>query len=95
MPDTKLSAEQLVARVACDARTTNESVRAVLASLNHITRAALHHGHTVTIPGLVRLAPTNRAPRTGRNPATGEVFPIPAKRVVAAHVMPSLTLPQD
>jgi len=95
MPPTKLSAEQLVAKLAFDAHTTKEAVRLILDSLNRVTRDALIDGSAVTIPGLVRLAPTNRAPRTGRNPATGEVFPIPAKRVVAAHVMPSLTLPQD
>ena len=35
-----------------------------------------------TIPGLGKLVLVNRAARKGRNPATGEIIDIPAKRVV-------------
>jgi nucleoid DNA-binding protein len=95
MSAQKLSAEQLVAKLAFDAATTKENVRNVLDALNRVTREALVTGQSVTIPGLVRLAPKERAARPGRNPRTGESFPIPARRVVAASVMPSLTIPQD
>lgn len=44
---------------------------------------------------LAALDTVTRAARLGRNPGTGETFSLPAKRVVAARLMPSLTLPQD
>lgn len=95
MPADKLTADQLVARLAFETGTTKEIARMFLGAVNTVTRAALISGASVTIPGLVRLTPKTRAARLGRNPGTGETFSLPAKRVVAARLMPSLTLPQD
>lgn len=39
-----------------------------------------------TLPGLGKLVLVNRAARKGRNPATGEIIDIPAKRVVKFRV---------
>jgi DNA-binding protein HU-beta len=39
-----------------------------------------------TIPGLGKLVLVNRKARMGRNPATGEVIKIPAKKVVKFRV---------
>lgn len=39
-----------------------------------------------TIPGIGKLVMTERAARTGRNPATGEPIQIPAKTVVKFRV---------
>ena len=39
-----------------------------------------------TVPGLGKLVLVNRAARKGRNPATGEIIDIPAKRVVKFRV---------
>jgi DNA-binding protein HU-beta len=39
-----------------------------------------------TLPGLGKLVLVNRKARMGRNPATGEVIKIPAKRVVKFRV---------
>ena len=41
---------------------------------------------TFTLPGLGKLVLVNRAARQGRNPATGEMIDIPAKRVVKFRV---------
>ncbi len=38
------------------------------------------------LPGLGKLVLVNRAARKGRNPATGEIIDIPAKRVVKFRV---------
>ena len=38
------------------------------------------------VPGLGKLVLVNRAARKGRNPATGEIIDIPAKRVVKFRV---------
>ncbi|MCX7865632.1 HU family DNA-binding protein [Limisphaera sp. VF-2] len=42
--------------------------------------------NTFTLPGLGKLVLVNRKARKGRNPATGEVIQIPAKRVVKFRV---------
>jgi len=47
-------------------------------------------GRAVTIPGVVKLKPVDRAARKGRNPATGESIDIPARRDVKATVSPTL-----
>jgi DNA-binding protein HU-beta len=39
-----------------------------------------------TLPGLGKLVLVNRKARKGRNPATGEIIDIPAKRVVKFRV---------
>jgi nucleoid DNA-binding protein len=56
----------------------------VLSALESAAKNALQAGNAVTIPGLVKLTPKDRAARIGRNPATGESLSIPAKRVVIA-----------
>jgi len=51
--------------------------------------AALAHReakNTFTIPGIGKLVLVNRKARTGRNPATGAVINIPAKKVVKFRV---------
>ena len=42
--------------------------------------------NSFTIPGLGKLVLVNRAARMGRNPATGEIIKIKAKRVVKFRV---------
>ena len=62
----------------------------VLDGLRSAAAEALQQGDAVTIPDMVKLAPKDRAARTGRNPATGAVVAIPAKTVVSAKVVPAL-----
>lgn len=42
--------------------------------------------HGFTLPGIGKLVLQNRKARTGRNPKTGEVIKIPAKKVVKFRV---------
>ena len=57
-------------------------VKAVLDSLGDIATAELVKGGEITVPGLGKLSVTQRAARTGRNPATGDEIRIPAKKAV-------------
>ena len=57
-------------------------VTAVLERLGEVAIRALKRGFDVPLPGLGKLKPTERAARTGRNPATGLPMEVPAKRLV-------------
>lgn len=81
---------ELVAEVARQSGLTKGIVADVLASLDVAARAALKDGSAVTIPGLVKLTPKERAARVGRNPATGESVSIPAKSVVNAKAVSTI-----
>lgn len=57
-------------------------VAAVLNRLSLIATRTLKAGGDVPLPGLGKLKASQRAARTGRNPATGAAIEIPAKVTV-------------
>ncbi len=57
-------------------------VDAVLNRLSIVTARTLKAGGDVPLPGIGKLKASQRATRTGRNPATGQAIEIPAKTVV-------------
>ena len=57
-------------------------IEAVLTSLGVVGAKELVKGGDVTLPGLGKLVVERKAARKGRNPGTGEVIDIPARRVV-------------
>ncbi len=57
-------------------------VAAVLEQFGEVATRALKRDLGVPLPGLGKLKPTERAARTGRNPATGLPMEVPAKRLV-------------
>lgn len=57
-------------------------VDAVLNRLSIVTARTLKAGGDVPLPGIGKLKSSQRAARTGRNPATGTAIEIPAKTVV-------------
>ena len=57
-------------------------VNAVLQRFGEVATRALDDGFDVPLPGLGKLKITERAARTGRNPATGQPMDVPAKRLV-------------
>lgn len=60
-------------------RTTAErGLNGLLAALE----SAMKEGQRVTVVGFGSFSVVERAPRTGRNPKTGEMVPIPSRRVV-------------
>ena len=54
----------------------------VYASFAGMLQAALKKGYRVPLPGLGKILVRQTKPRIGRNPATGEVIQIPAKKRV-------------
>ena len=50
----------------------------------------MQSGKTVDLRGFIKLEPTERAGRTGRNPQTGAAVEIPAKCVIKAKASPSI-----
>lgn len=59
-------------------KTAEQGVNGLLSSL----LAAIKEGKRVTLTGFGSFSIVERAPRTGRNPKTGERIPIPPRRVV-------------
>lgn len=73
---------ELVNAIAADAELSQaEAQRALNATLRRI-KSALADGDKATIGGFGIFNVTERAARTGRNPATGATIQIPAKKVV-------------
>ena len=62
--------------------TQSEAIVAVDAFLSGITEALLR-GERVELRGFGTFRPVSRAPRTGRNPRTGETVRVPGRRSVS------------
>ena len=79
-----LTKSQIAASLAESVGITKK--QAVIA-LESITALAYKHAkNSFTLPGLGKLVLVNRKARQGRNPATGAVIQIPAKKVVKFRV---------
>ncbi len=55
-----------------------------LDALENVSVFALRAGKAINLRGFIKLEPSERAGRTGRNPQTGAAVVIPAKRVIKA-----------
>jgi len=66
-----------VAKVTCSKKEAELAVGAALA----VIQKALKNGDTVTLVGFGTFGVSKRKARTGRNPQTGEVIKIAAKKV--------------
>ncbi len=71
----------LVDKVASDTGVTKTQAEAVLASLIGSITGALKKGHKVTLVGFGTFAVAKRKARSGRNPQTGAVIKIAARKV--------------
>ncbi len=71
----------LVDRVASETGITKTQAEAVLASLIGSITGALKKGHKVTLVGFGTFAVAKRKARSGRNPQTGAVIKIAARKV--------------
>jgi integration host factor subunit alpha len=74
-------AEVLFAHVGLNKREAKEMVEAFFEEI----RTALEHGDIVKLSGFGNFSVRDKASRPGRNPKTGEMVPIAARRVVAFH----------
>lgn len=88
-PDTRrglagstVSEADLVAAIAAESGQSQAAVASVVDSLFVVLAKSLENGRKVTIPGWLSIEATQRAARTGRNPATGETIHIAASKGV-------------
>lgn len=73
---------QLIAVLAEKTNTNKKEIAAILEALTELAYQETQKKGKFILPGLGILKLVNRAPRTGRNPITGETIQIPAKTVV-------------
>jgi DNA-binding protein HU-beta len=73
---------ELVSAIAQAAGITKKEADAALKAAVQAVSEALQRGERVAIPGFGIFSVKERAPRKGRNPRTGEVINIPARKVV-------------
>ncbi len=78
MADKSQNRTELVAAIAAASGQTQTTVSAVLDSFFDSLSKAVSSGTKVTIPGWLSVERTQRAARTGRNPATGATIQIAA-----------------
>ncbi|TSE26378.1 Integration host factor subunit alpha [Tepidimonas sediminis] len=79
-------AQALHERIGFSKRESRELVDAFFA----IVAERLVAGEAVRIAGFGQFGVRDKAPRPGRNPRTGELVPIAARRVVTFHASPKL-----
>ena len=73
-----MNRSELVAQVAAKAGIPRNQAETVLDALSDVLTEAVHAGDKVTLTGVLSVERVRRAPRTGRNPQTGEPLAIPA-----------------
>ena len=77
-----MNKNDLVASIAYSAQISKSAAEKGLNGLLTSLVAAITRGRRVTLTGFGSFTIVERAPRTGRNPKTGEAVPIPPRRVV-------------
>ncbi len=77
-----MNKNDLVESIAHSAQISKIAAERGLNGLLSTLSAAMKDGKRVTLVGFGSFSVVDRAPRTGRNPKTGEIVPIPSRRVV-------------
>lgn len=77
-----MNKNDLVASIASSAKISKKAAAQGLDGLLSSLATAIKEGKRVTLTGFGSFSIVDRAPRTGRNPKTGEVVPIPQRRAV-------------
>ena len=72
---------ELIAKIADDAEITKTQANAAVDSFIEAVTKTLKSGNKVTLVGFGTFSVTKRAARNGRNPQTGAVIKIKAKKV--------------
>lgn len=73
---------ELIKKISTDAKVSKGQAQAALNSFITATSGALRKGDKVTLVGFGTFSTAKRSARKGRNPQTGKVINIPAKKVV-------------
>lgn len=79
-----LSKNDLARLIAGETGSTITDATKFLDALESVSVFALRAGKAINLRGFIKLEPSERAGRTGRNPQTGAAVVIPAKRVIKA-----------
>ena len=79
----RLTKQDLIDEVAANAGLTKKQSGAALNAVLESIQSALAKGDSVGLIGFGTFEVRNRAAREGRNPQTGELIQIPAKKVPA------------
>jgi len=77
-----MNKNDLVASIAKSAKISRKTATLGLNGLLSSLAAAIKEGKRVTLTGFGSFSIVERAPRTGRNPKTGETVPIPPRRAI-------------
>ncbi|MEO7315662.1 MAG: HU family DNA-binding protein [Ginsengibacter sp.] len=72
---------ELIAKISDDAEITKTQANAALDSFTNAVTKTLKGGGKVTLVGFGTFSVSKRAARNGRNPQTGDVIKIKAKKV--------------
>ncbi|HTN06221.1 HU family DNA-binding protein [Agriterribacter sp.] len=72
---------ELIEKISADAAITKKQAGAVLDSFTEAVAKTLKKGNKVTLVGFGTFSVSKRAARNGRNPQTGAVIKIKAKKV--------------
>jgi len=78
---TIMNKAELIAKIADDAEITKTQANAAVDSFIEAVTKTLKSGNKVTLVGFGTFSVTKRAARNGRNPQTGAVIKIKAKKV--------------
>jgi DNA-binding protein HU-beta len=81
---------ELIARAAEKAGVSKKQADRCLKAFIEVITDALQKGEKIAIPGFGIFSVKERAARKGRNPRTGEIIEIPARKVV--HFKPAKQL---
>ncbi len=82
MATKPMTKSELFSQIAENTGASKKSVGEIVDALINIAYQETKDKGEFTVPGLGKLSLQDRKARTGRNPATGEVINIPAKKVV-------------
>jgi len=77
-----MNKEQLIDKLAADAKITKVAARAVLASLVDAVKKTVKKGDRLGLVGFGTFSSGKRKARTGRNPQTGAAIKIAAKKTI-------------
>lgn len=78
-----MNTTELVERIAAEHGVSKDHTRKIIDSVLTAITTATRAGEEVNLAGFGRFKVTDRAARSGRNPATGETIAIPASRKLA------------
>lgn len=76
-----MTKEELISKIAGDAKITKVQARAALGSIIDSIMKTLKKGGKLSLVGFGTFSRSNRKARTGRNPQTGKTIQIKAKKV--------------